>query len=45
MILIVKDHAPERKELFYANMKVSMFVNFTVDHLKKKMMMLKKSMV
>ena len=44
MILLVKDHAPERKELFYAKMKVSMFVNFTVDHLKK-MMMMKKSTV
>ena len=31
MILLVKDHAPERKESFYAKIKVSAFVNFTVN--------------
>ena len=41
-ILLVKDHAPERKESFYAKIKVSAFVNFTVDRLKK---MMKKSSV
>ena len=34
----------ERKESFYAKIKVSTFVNFEVDRLKKKMMM-KKSVV
>ena len=32
---VVKDHALERKKMFCANIKVSIFVNFTVDHLKK----------
>ena len=46
MILLAKDHASERKELFYAKIKVSSFVNFEVDRLKKKMMMMiKKSAV
>ena len=35
-ILLAKDHALEKKELFYAKIEVSMFVNFEVDHLKKK---------
>ena len=45
MILLAKDHAPERKESFYAKIKVSTFVNFEVDHLKKKKKMMKKSAV
>ena len=50
-ILLVKDHAPERKELFYVKIKVSTLVNFVVDRLKKKkkkmtmIMMMKKSAV
>lgn len=42
-ILLAKDHAPERKESFYATIKLSAFVNFEVDQEKKKMM--KKSVV
>ena len=42
MILLVKDHASERKESFYGKIKVTAFVNFTVESLKK---MMKKSMV
>ena len=42
MILLVKDHASERKESFYAKIKVTAFVNFTVESLK---MMMKKLMV
>ena len=38
-----QDHAPERKESFYAKIKVSAFVNFEIDCLKK--MMMKKSAV
>ena len=34
--------SPKRKELFYAEIKVSAFVNFKVDCLKKIMMMMKK---
>ena len=34
-ILLAKDHAPEKKELFCAKIKVSAFVNFEVDRLKK----------
>ena len=30
MILLVKDHVQERKESFYAKIKVSVFVNFLV---------------
>ena len=45
MILLAKDHASERKESFYAKIKVSSFVNFEVDRLKKMMMMMKKSAV
>ena len=33
----LKDHAQERDESFYAKIKVSAFVNFTVDCLKKMM--------
>ena len=44
MILLPKDHALERKELFYGKIKVSTFVNIEVDSLKK-MMMMKKSAV
>ena len=33
-ILLASDHAQERKELFYAKMKVSRFVNFEVGRLK-----------
>ena len=29
-ILLVKDHAPERKESFFPKIKVSAFVNFEV---------------
>ena len=36
-ISLANDHALERKESFYANTKVSAFVNFEVDHLKKMM--------
>ena len=36
MILLALDHAVERKELFHAKIKVSAFVNFEVDHFKKK---------
>ena len=32
-----EDHAPERKESFYAKIDVSAFVNFEVDRLKKMM--------
>ena len=32
MILLAQDYAPERKKPFYAKAKVSMFVNFEVDH-------------
>ena len=39
MILLPMDHAAERKKSFYAKIKVSAFVNFEVDRLKKKMMM------
>ena len=35
-ILLPKDHAPERKESFYAKIKVSTFVNFEVGRFKKK---------
>ena len=42
MILLAKGHAPESKELFYAKIKVSTFVNFEVGQLKKKKMMMKK---
>ena len=44
MILLAKDHALERKQPFYAKIKVNVFVNFEVDCLKKKKMM-KKSAV
>ena len=44
-ILLVKDHASERKESLYAKIKVSTFVTFTVDCLKKKMMMMKISTI
>ena len=45
-ILLAKNHALERKESFYDEIKVSAFVNFEVDRLKKKkMMMIKKSAV
>ena len=45
-ILLAKNHALERKESFYDEIKVRTFVNFEVDRLKKKkMMMIKKSAV
>ena len=44
MILVVKDHAPEGKKLFYDKIKVSAFVNFMVDR-SKKMLIMKKSTV
>ena len=34
---LTKDYAPERKESFYAKIKVSTFVNFEVDRLKMMM--------
>ena len=34
-ILLAKDHALERKESFYVEIKVNTFVNFEVGHLKK----------
>ena len=36
-ILLAKDYASERKESFHAKIKVSVFVNFEVGRLKKKM--------
>ena len=44
---MTKDHAPDRKESFYVEIKVSTFVNFEVDRLKEKkmMIMMKKSVV
>ena len=42
-IPFAKDHTLERKESFYAKIKVSAFVNFVEDNKKKKMM--KKSAV
>ena len=42
MILLVKNHASERKKSFNAKIRVSAFVDFMVDRLKK---MMKKSTV
>ena len=46
-ILLPKDHAPERKESFYAKIKVSAFANFEVGRLikKKKKKKMEKSVV
>ena len=43
-ILLPKDHAPERKESFYAKIKVSAFANSEVGRLIKKMKKKKKKM-
>ena len=47
-ILLPKNHAPERKESFYAKIKMSAFANFEVDRLikkKKKKKKMEKSVV
>ena len=44
-ILLPKDHAPKRKESFYAKIKVSAFANFEVGRLIKKKKKMEKSVV
>ena len=39
---MAKYHAPDTKESFYAEIKVSAFVTFEVDRLKKEKKMMKK---
>ena len=44
MILLAKDHALDRRKSFYVQTKVSIFVNFEVDHKMKKLVVQQFSM-